>query len=376
MDRRKVQSVGGGTYTVSLPKEWAESREIDAGDAVGLHTHLDGVLVVEAAERESDTAERIRVPAAHDDADALERTLRAAYASGVTEIVLDAREAFDPEQRRVVDRVVRNLTGVSVAEAADGEIRVQTLLDADEVSVQQSVRQLKFVALSMHRTATAALADPASESDPSADADANARALAERDEQADRLYAMIDRSFARGLARLDEVDALGVTRPALFELWTATRELERVADHAEGIAAAAVEAESRASIGESLADDVRDVGGEARDIVADGVSVVVGDADAATARAALAARDEVREDVAALDDRLAAASGDAGGHRLALERLRRTAEHGGNIAERGLQRALRESGSAGPDQDGESDPDSGRDGDADRNQESRASTGG
>jgi phosphate uptake regulator len=328
METRKIQTVGGGTYTVSLPKDWAESQDIETGDIINLHTHIDGVLSLQARECENDAPEEVAVRVAHDEVEPLERTLRAAYAVGAKEVHIHASDGFTTEQRRIVDRVTRNLTGASVTQESESKLTVRTLLDTEEVSVRQSVRQLKFVALSMHRDATAAVTE-----------DTNSGTLADQDDQADRLYAMIDRSFARGLARLDEVDALGLTRSELFELWGTTRELERIADHAEGIATAATGLDD--AIDESTMEEIREIAQRARTIVADAVSVSIGDADVETAQEALTARDEFREDIATFECRLAESSNDDTQLRPVLDRLRRTAEHGGNIAEFGLRHAIR-----------------------------------
>lgn len=196
--------------------------------------------------------------------------------------------------------------------------------------------------------------------------DTNPRKLADRDDPADRLHAMIDRSFARGLARLDEVDALGVTRPELFELWAATRELERVADHAEGIATVATAIDD--AVEDSTRDEVRDIAQMAREIVTDAVSVIVGDTDAETARQALTDRNQVREQITTVECHVEESSEGGSQLRPVLDRLRRTAEHGGNIAELGLRHAIRHGDLTEPTQDsGEQD---------DRDQKSHASTGG
>lgn len=326
MDTRKIQTVGGGTYTVSLPKEWAESQEITAGDTVALHTHVDGLLVLQVHERANGPDDAVTVRIDTDDSAFLERVLRAAYALGATDVTLVASGSFTNEQRRVVERITRNLTGASVAESSETAITIRTLLDTAEVSVRQSVRQLKFVALSMHRDATAALGEP------------NPGGLSDRDDQADRLYALIDRSFARGLSRLEAVDALGLTSTELFELWATTRELERVADHAEGIVSVATKIEP--PVEDPIIDDISAIAGIVRDLVADAVSVIVGDANGKTARTVLTTRDEVREAIMALDRRLIE-SAESCTLRPALDRLRRTAEHGGNIAELGLRKAIR-----------------------------------
>ncbi len=334
METRKIQQVGGGTYTVSLPKQWAEAADIDTGSVVSLHTHIDGLLVVQAQERDRDGTDALSVEVPHTDATCLERALRAAYAAGIEELEFDAPDGFTDDQRRAVERVARNLTGVTVTETTPTTIHVRTLLDASEVSIRQSVRQLQFVALSMHRDATAALTGPTTVDDP-----------ADRDDQADRLYAMVDRYFERGLARLDEMDALGLTRSELFVCWVTARELERVADHAERIAttAAAIDA----PLDDECTAELATLADTARDIVEDAVRVVVGDADVGTAREALHTRDSLRADIEALDRHLFE---DGTEYRLthALDSVGRTAEHGGNIAELALRTAVRDDGLTAP----------------------------
>jgi len=326
METRKIQTVGGGTYTVSLPKEWAEANGVAAGTEVHLHAHIDDLLVVELGEREDD-ARRAAVVVDSEDPDRLERALRATYAAGFEEVAFRSETAFTRDQRRVVEDAAGTLVGVALADESESLLTVRTLLDPDEVSVGQSVRQLQFVALSMHREATAALT-----------CEGGAEPLPDRDDEADRLFRMVDRHFARGLSRLAEVDALGLTRPELFELRTTARELERVADHAERVAAVAAAVDE---VPASAADDIEALGERSRSVVEDAVSAVLGDADLDAAHRALADRDDVRERASTVDRRLFEAA-DAD-YRLArvVDSLRRTAEHGGNVAELGLRSALR-----------------------------------
>lgn len=329
METRKIQTVGGGTYTVSLPKEWAESEGCTAGTTVNLHTHIDGLLVIQTPESQTGARNRVALEAGTDDPAEIEQLLRAAYAAGVESVVLEVPDGYTDEQLRAIERVTRNLTGVTVAEETETAVTVQTLLDAGEVSVRQSVRQLQFVALSMHRDAMAALT-----------AGTTSDRWGDRDEQADRLYAMIDRYFERGLARLDEIDALGLTRSELFSLWVTANELERVADHAERIGTIAdqLDGEPAGTIVTALDDIARDV----RTVVEDAVRVIIDDACVTTARQTLAKRRAVRQRITDLDRQLFE-SGDAD-YRLtrALDSLSRTAEHGGNIAEFGLRMAVRD----------------------------------
>ena len=329
MDTRKIQTVGGGTYTVSLPKEWAESEGCTAGTTVNLHTHIDGLLVIQTPDSQTTPRNRVTLEVGNDDPAEIEQLLRAAYAAGVESVALEAPDGYTDEQHRAIERVTRNLTGVTVAEETETAVTVQTLLDAGEVSVRQSVRQLQFVALSMHRDAMAALTSGTT-SDRWAD----------RDDQADRLYAMIDRYFQRGLARLDEIDALGLTRPELFSLWVTANELERVADHAERIGTVADRLDGHPP--SAIVTDLDDIADAVRTVVEDAVRIIIGDACVTTAREILDKRRAVNQRITALDRQLFE-SGDAD-YRLtrALDSLSRTAEHGGNIAEFGLRMAVRD----------------------------------
>ncbi|WP_336001016.1 phosphate uptake regulator PhoU [Halorientalis halophila] len=334
MEQRKIQQVGGGTYTVSLPKRWAERNGITAGKTVHIDVHGDEQVVIEPESPTDDATSRVQLTVADESPDRLERTVKAAYVAGFEELVLEAPEGFSFAQRKAVEQVANVFIGVALTAETETELTVRALLDANEVSVRQSVRQLRFTALSMHRDAMAALVGD--EEPP----------VADRDDEADRLYAMIDRHFGRGLSRLDEVDALGLNRSELFELRAAARELELVADNAEtiGAVAEAVETLPDASQAEKLRGFARD----ARDVVERGTAVVVGDGDTEVANDALETRKATRSAVEALDRELADTAGD---YRLgrALDALGRTVECGGRIAELGLRAATRRGEFAPPE---------------------------
>ncbi|MFC7325053.1 AbrB/MazE/SpoVT family DNA-binding domain-containing protein [Halorubrum rutilum] len=327
METRKVQTVGNGTYTVSLPKAWAESHGLSAGDVVTLHDHVDGVLAVQARERTHDEAP-VSARIESSDPAVIERALRAAYAAGAREVAIERDGPLTPEARRVVERVARERIGVSVAAESEAATTVRIMLDSEEVSVSQSLRQLAFTVRSVHRDAVAALASPP-DSPP----------IGSRDEQVDRLSAMVERSVSCGMADLGEVDSLGKNRSELFETWTAMRELGRVRDAAGAIGDAAASLDDPPT--DARLETCRDVGDAVREIVSDGVDVVLGDADVDAARDAIGDLRRVRERLDAFDRTLDDAEGDTAALRRVSRGLRRTAECGDRIAEVGLRRAVR-----------------------------------
>ena len=99
METRKIQQVGGGTYTVSLPKEWATAADIEPGAVVALHSHIDGTLVVQTGVEEGDT-DPLTLSVGDADSACLERTVRAAYAAGIDSLELDLADGVTEEELR------------------------------------------------------------------------------------------------------------------------------------------------------------------------------------------------------------------------------------------------------------------------------------
>lgn len=102
--------------------------------------------------------------------------------------MLNAVEEFSGEQQRIARQVVSNLTGATITKGSDSRITVQTLLDATDVSVRQSVQQPRSLTLAVYRDALTMLTDK----NPT-------ESLVDRDDRTNRLYALIDRSFQRAL---------------------------------------------------------------------------------------------------------------------------------------------------------------------------------
>jgi phosphate uptake regulator len=327
METRKVQTVGNGTYTVSLPKEWAESHDLAAGEIVTVHEHLDGVLALQSGDQSNG-----ELPATADvdtgDSAVLERALRAAYASGVREVTIHHDGSLTAAHRDVVERVTRERVGMSVTAESGAATTVQILLDSTEVSVSQSLRQLSFAVCSIHRDAVHALAAPPATSP-----------VDSRHDQVDRLSAMVERSVARGMADLGEVDALGTTRSELFESWTAMRALGRVHDAATSITDAAASLEDAPA--DARLDPCHEIGDDACEAVSDGVDVVLGDADVTGARCIIADLRRIRDRLDDFDRALDDATNDVSALRRVSRELRRTAVSGTDIAEVGLRRAVR-----------------------------------
>jgi phosphate uptake regulator len=230
METRKLQCVGGGTYTVSIPKGWATRHGLESGAEVHLYTHRDGSIVVRSRRIDGENLTKATVELAGESPALAERAVRAAYAAGFDTVTLTHESAFTEAQRRRVERVARNLTGTAVEGDAPDEVVLRSLLDASDVSVRQTVVQVRFTALSMYRRATEALLDGEA---------GVAERLADRREEADRLAALLGRQAHRSLVALSTVDELGTSRWTLADHAEAASVLAAVADDAVALAEAA-----------------------------------------------------------------------------------------------------------------------------------------
>lgn len=338
MQSRKLQQVGGGTYTVSIPKDWADEHRLRAGMELHLYTHTDGSIVLRPSEKDGAELGTAQVAIDGRDPALVERALVTAHAVGFETVTLVPSEAFTGDQRRAARDAVRNLVGADLLVERQDEIVVQHLLDAANVSVRQSVIQLQYTALSVHRQATVAVLD--------GDAEAAER-LEDRRNEADRLARMVTRHFSRSLVSFDEVDRLNVSRPTLFDCYRTARALERVTH--DGLGLARVAATGEPDVPEPLAAEVRTAAEAVRTVLEDATAAVLDGTTVADAQAILDRQRQAVESVDAIEraafdeppDSLTAESV-AGTTRL-LDRLRRTAETSGAIGRSALRAAARES---------------------------------
>lgn len=329
MESRKAQLTGGSTFTVSLPKDWANENDVEAGRELLLFPREDGSLIIEPNGDESESWQT-RV-AVHDVSETkLRRTLHALYTAGFDEFTIAAETELG-EHRRTITTEARRFIGLEVLESTGKTVTLQSLLDSSTISVEQSAAQLQQVTLSMHEDAITALMDQDDEL---------AEHVIERDNQVDRLFGMVSRHYQRMLQSPKETEDLGMSQSTLHDYYTTARQFERVADHAEKIADLATQFDEPPQ--EQFADEILAASRESRDVVEMAASAVLGDAAIGTAYEALAKRDTLADDLQTFERKLHEQDVPES-HLIALvlDSLTRTAEYGGNVAEAALQSAAR-----------------------------------
>lgn len=321
--QRKVQLTGGTTYTVSLPKSWAEAHDIGTGTPVDCFVYGDRLLITKNG---GDDRHETRIDARSRDPDDLAWTVSAAYVAGVDTVEIEGVDTRD--RRRAVRSAIADLVGFEIDEADDETVVVRTMIAVDNVSPEQTLMQMEMTTLSMHEEAIDAVL--------SGDAE-RAHRIERLDDDVDRQFALLSREFQRSL--FDISGAATPDRLTAFDYFTAARQIERIADHAEKIAGVVDRMETTPPT--EVNDELRSLGKRSRDLVRDALRGLVNPNDAAL-EAVLATADDVLADAEALDRTLYDGSY-ADGYSLAivLDSTVRTTEYAVNVAEAGLQASIR-----------------------------------
>lgn len=324
---RKIQLTGGTTYTVSLPKSWARDQSLSAGSRVQLHPRGDRLLLTQP--EADDDGHITAVSAGRYAPDELAQLVAASYVAGADAVRIDG--VTDTETAAAVREAANGLIGVAVDAESARETVVRTMLDATDLSARQTLAQMESLALSMHADAVDAVL--------AADAEAGER-VAARDDTVDRLFGLVAREFQRSLVDV-RVDGAG-DGLTTFDHYAAARQIERVADHAERIGGVAglLDDEPPADVAETLSSTATN----ARTIVRRALSETLGDRDPPALTAIVADGERVVDGAHDLDRELYERDlADGYAFATVLDSVVRTAEYGVNVAEGGLQAALRES---------------------------------
>jgi len=180
LDLRRVQRTGGGTFQVSLPKDWAEKNRLDRGSLVSVSERADGRLVVDpryGVEPAPRTA--VISPSSH-----LVHEIIGNYLLGYDIIRVEAKGRISPEERERVKQRSGRLIGLEIIEENHSKIVMQCLLDLSAFPPERILRREYTIAAGMHRDAVTALLEGEA---------SLARNVIARDDEVDRLYFLLVR---------------------------------------------------------------------------------------------------------------------------------------------------------------------------------------
>ena len=242
---------------------------------------------------------------------------------------------IDPALRDGVREVVRrNLVGTEIIADASDNITLQVLLSMPELSITTVIRRMYLIASSMHRDAMLALTELNYEL---------AKEVIKSDDEVDRFSLYVSRNLVMALQNGRVLREMGLRkRSDCLSYRVAAKSIERVADHACGIADKAMK----------LKDKIPDKPLQKIDKMSYLALAVFGNSVEALLRRDYQLADktvDTVENIRTLEDDVMTTlerednnMHDQGYIKLALENIRRTAEYASDIAEAAIDDTIDE----------------------------------
>lgn len=229
METRRLQHIKGGSFTLSLPKEWVERRKLDRGEEIAVFEEEDGSLRLHPIKTEREEAAEV-VLALEDfrEVRALEYCIGTYYIQGSNKISITSKKMIPSDVKKRLKLLRMNLPGVEVAEERADEISFHVIVDPAAFSLESLVEKTSSFSLHLQEDAVKSLID----------GDVRlAREVIERSKEALRHYRMTIRqvalaSFSRAIAR--KVGVKDCRECVTFAL--IARDLNRLVYHSSSIA--------------------------------------------------------------------------------------------------------------------------------------------
>ncbi len=221
---RRVQLVGGTTYAVALPKDWAVSHGLVKGSRLRLTVLPSGQLLIEPYREDERRGEsrHVRVEYSPGDYSGGIRRIVSYYVAGADVIEIAYPEEAAGEVERLVDQLRNILLGVEVLEVEPGVYRLYAVLDDYRMGFWDAYRKMRRAVTGMMESLETAITRGDSRL---------ASEVAKRDDIVDRLYLYLVRQLTRSLLLGSTVGNLDLTPAEAPHVFLGVKSLERIGDH-------------------------------------------------------------------------------------------------------------------------------------------------
>ncbi len=142
---RRVQRTGSSSLSITLPKAWTDSMNLQTGDSLRFRDLGEGRLEISPARADAPAERRqklLRIDASGAPPKLLARLLVGAYITGQDQIVVSSRSGLTPEQRQEIRRTVAHVLGMTVVEEESGAVEVQNFVDPGKYHFHRLMSQV------------------------------------------------------------------------------------------------------------------------------------------------------------------------------------------------------------------------------------------
>jgi len=227
MGIRKIQKTRGGTFFVTLPKDWALKNGIKRGSVVYTSITSNGRLIIDPRYNLRLEPSIITIkPTPY-----LSREIIGKYLLGYDMIQISAKDRITIEQRETVKKTVSRLIGLEIIEENHANIVIQCLLQPDALSPEKILRREYLISSGMLRDSMLAILQKDIQL---------AKSVIARDNEVDRLYFLVVRILRTIIQNPRLSDKLEVSPIDCLDYRLTASLVESVGDQASQIAEHAV----------------------------------------------------------------------------------------------------------------------------------------
>ena len=232
MDIRYLQRTSGGSYLISLPKEWVKDNGLAKGSQVGLIRLDYGTIMVDSNPLERPRQREVQVDMSED----IGRELTAYYLSGYDRILIKAETMVTTAQKQMIKVAASRLAGMEVINETSDSLLLVNLVVPVDLSVEDVMKRMHQIGSSMLEDAIAALV----EGDRSL-----AENVVERDDALDRLYFLVIRLLRSAVNDLRMAEKMGILPAQCLDLRFAASMMEKIGDNSVNMSSFLLEGSSK-----------------------------------------------------------------------------------------------------------------------------------
>jgi len=323
---RKIQSTGRSSYILCLPKYWVKEMNLAAGDSVTI-SRMDSssLLVTPMSARVEKRPEALVLVTPDHSPSSLARKIVSIYLIGYSNIQIKSKEGrFTTAQRNAVKNLVRTkLVGTEIVDDSSEKISLQVLLSEADLSVENAVRRMHLIATAMHKDAIAALGEQNAEI---------AQEVILSDDEVDRFSLYVIRQLKFAVKNQNALETVGLKdRRDCLGYRLIIKSLERIADHASGIAEIVME--SKMALPEPVMAKITEYSKYALETLDTSMTALFKRDYALADKVVEVAQQAPKHEKEILELSEKFGAKELSSLRVVLEDIRRTAEYAGDIAE-------------------------------------------
>jgi phosphate uptake regulator len=154
---RKIQETAGGTFMITVPKEWVEQLQLKKGDLVSTELDQGSLIITPTAQKYSGHSRTIDIDQLKDQR-FLDLSITASYIQGndVTRVLSSSNKML-PRHKEMIRQTLEGMMGVEVSEDYSDHVDLMNLIDPVKFNLFDVIQRFSSTSAAVLGDAVAAL---------------------------------------------------------------------------------------------------------------------------------------------------------------------------------------------------------------------------